>query len=400
MIDFDEDCEHPDLRPRWAGRTSSKEQYETCVDDVAMTNQFQTTSSTPSDRSLQAFREKIEAAQDIAKNKNKAARDKRQTDNIVKRQVMVKSLLRAQRYLGLAPSEKQVGDLAGLSVTDDAKFQHPFDQDVIFIAVDVEAYERQQKIVTEIGVATLDTRDLKKSAPGAVGEDWQQFIRGRHFRIAEYKNYKNTEFVQGCPENFEFGNSEFISKDDIGSTLSSCFKQPFSAPESSDPEEKRNIILLGHDVSQDITYLQRAGFNVLNSGNLIATVDTVELFKVYKKDPNSRSLGGILYEFDLTGWHLHNAGNDAVYTVWAMLAICVKAADKGSTSERQQDTIEKRTEAAVEQAKQKVQDESEGWEAEGGDGGVPVASNHNSGNGGLGNDLYIVTPTGRYPIDF
>lgn len=69
-------------------------------------------------------------------------------------------------------------------------------------------------------------------------------------------------------------------------------------------------------------------------------------------------------------------GNDAVYTIWAMLAICVKAAsDRGSEEQRKKhdENMQKRTETAVEQAKQRVQDGSEGWEtAENDDGGVAL----------------------------
>jgi hypothetical protein len=32
----------------------------------------------------------------------------------------------------------------------------------------------------------------------------------------------------------------------------------------------------------------------------------------------------ILYELEIIGWYLHNAGNDAVYTLQAMLAIACK----------------------------------------------------------------------------
>ena len=72
-------------------------------------------------------------------------------------------------------------------------------------------------------------------------------------------------------------------------------------------------------------------------------------------------------------------GNDAVYTIWAMLAICVKAAsDRGSEEQRKahEESLEKRTGYAVEQAKERVKNGSVGWEAaEDDDGGVPLAIN-------------------------
>lgn len=73
-------------------------------------------------------------------------------------------------------------------------------------------------------------------------------------------------------------------------------------------------------------------------------------------------------------YYSRNLGNDAVYTIWAMLAICVKAAsDRGSNEQRKkhEESLQKRTEAEVELAKERVKDAAQGWEtAEDDDGGV------------------------------
>lgn len=363
VLDFNEFTDNPDFRSRWLGRSTSKAQYQSWMDNLIMAN---STPSAPPERSLQAFKEKIERAAEINKNKSKATRTKRQQEQVVKRQVMAQSLQRAQRYLGLLPpTDPTMPDIASLSpspIDVDKPASHPFDQEVIFIAFDVELYERGPNFVTEIGVATLDTADLADLAPGRVGEAWQKVIRARHFRIAEYKHYRNKDFVEGCPDKFEFGTSEFISKDSIGTTLSSCFKPPFSGPAES--ERERNVILVGHDIRMDIQYLQSAGFNVLNSASVIGQIDTAELYRVYSRDPNARSLGGILLDHDLMGWHLHNAGNDAVYTLWGLLATCVQAASQRGTAEealKHQSVMEKRMEVAAEQAREKVLLDGEGW---------------------------------------
>jgi hypothetical protein len=75
----------------------------------------------------------------------------------------------------------------------------------VFICVDIEAYEKDHKIITEIGIATLDTEDLKAIAPGKDGVNWRKAIRARHFRILEYKHLQNRDFVHGCAEYFQFG---------------------------------------------------------------------------------------------------------------------------------------------------------------------------------------------------
>ena len=81
----------------------------------------------------------------------------------------------------------------------------PFEDEPVFICVDVEAYERDNNKITEIGICTLDVRDLAQQVPGEGGKNWMELIRCRHFRIREYKHLNNTEFVSGCADRFEFG---------------------------------------------------------------------------------------------------------------------------------------------------------------------------------------------------
>ena len=391
LINFD-DIDRVDLRPRFLGHSTSRAQIEDWTSRLPFPPEVQGTMQA-NDRSVKAFQAKMELANEIAKNKKKASGKHRHAEAVVKRQNMVRMLLRAQRYLGMvAKSDDSLLpdisslSLAALDVTKAAP--HPFDSDAIYIAVDVEAYERVPHPITEVGIATLDTRDLQGHAPGINGRDWQQFIRARHFRIQEYNNanYVNKDFVEGCPDKFEFGDSEFIGEDKICKAVADCFKEPYSGPAAAATEdtlgEKRNLILVGHDTSQDINYLRKLGFSVSNCSNIIDTMDTAAMFRAYTHDPNARSLGNVLYEFDLAGWNLHNAGNDAVYTLWAMLAICTKAAsERGSpdAEKKRTEQVEKRTEVAIEQAKEQVKDAVDGWDSPGDDGGVPVPPRHGNG---------------------
>ena len=156
--------------------------------------------------------------------------------------------------------------------------------------------------------------------------------------------YENSEFVQGAADRFEkdFGTTEIIAKDDICRVIASCFKEPFCKPSTaSDIDaswenmpsngsemqgEKRNIIFLAHNPASDVAYLKTLGYDPENLLNLVEFMDTADLYRAHKKEQNPRSVGGILSEFNLVGWNLHNAGNDAVYTMWIMLATIVAEA--------------------------------------------------------------------------
>lgn len=382
VIDFSDLQSSPDLLPCWLGHSTSREQYSSWTGDLKMPY----TGNFNDGRSLEAFKQKLELAAQAAKNKSKAQKAVKRGEVMVKRHNMVRSLQRTQQCLGLLDSSEEslLPDIAALSLSalDDSRpAPHPFNQDAIFIAFDVEAWERSPHPITEIGVATLDTRDLTKQVPGTFGENWYEAVRARHFRIEEYKSYINSDFVSGCPDRFDFGTSEFISKACTVPELVKCFKWPYSAAniDPEDEEERRNIILVGHDINADISYFRQMGFDVLNIGGKIDVVDTAELYRVYTRDPNPRNLAHILSEFDITGWNLHNAGNDAVFTLFAMLAICVKAATElGSDGKkkREEEDLKLRKENAKQQAEERILNDVEGWEDEGAEGvGIPVGGN-------------------------
>lgn len=121
--------------------------------------------------------------------------------------------------------------------------------------------------------------------------------------------------------------SEFISIQDAPSVVASCFKPPFSGKDGSlQPEDmpKRNIVLVGHALGGDVTFLKDMGYDVTNLSNLQDTVDTADMWKYLKKTPNPTKLGIALYELGLPAWNLHNAGNDAVYTLQVMIGTAIK----------------------------------------------------------------------------
>ncbi len=79
------------------------------------------------------------------------------------------------------------------------------DSSVRFVCIDVEAYEKNTNIVTEIGLAILDTEHIMDIPPGDDGKSWFPEIKTFHFRIAEYSYMVNSEYVRGCPNSFNFG---------------------------------------------------------------------------------------------------------------------------------------------------------------------------------------------------
>jgi len=258
---------------------------------------------------------------------------------------------------------------------------------VVFVCVDVESYERAHHKITEIGVATLDTRDLSGVAPGPHGEAWRAKIRARHFRIQEHAHLVNSQFVSGCPDRFDFGQSSWVRLKEAPAMVADCFRPPFAAhpdqeydgkysntSNTAGPGEQRNLIFLGHDTLSDVKYLQQLGFDPLTLPNLLEAQDTATMYRVWRREQQPTKLGNILYDFDIPGFNLHNAGNDAVFTVQAMLGICVREASiRGSPESknmRDEQNVAKLAQAQAD-AKKQAEDLAAGWSDDEGDGGAP-----------------------------
>jgi hypothetical protein len=329
------------------------------------------------------------------------------------------SLTRAQRYLGLrtrrqslvspvkedfgetkspwSPAETaDTGRQSSLDLTKPAPFD--FQGNPILISIDVESAERDHGLVTEVGVSTLDTNDLKGLAPGDYGKNWRTKIRSRHFRIAEYAHMRNHEFVNGCPEDFQFGNSEIVSLAEIGEQIDRCFEWPYSAKHvfSGAPQREpatsgqtlsphasttpnvarfgsqgqshdRLVLLVGHDVKGDIEHFAKLGSatfspevprvshppasidtsfpepRIAHGGKLRSVIgdvlDTASLYKALTNENNKKSLGSLLLDYDITGWYLHNAGNDARYTLEALIGLIIQSRLQSDIS-RAENTVE------------------------------------------------------------
>ncbi|KAH5278855.1 hypothetical protein HBI71_024050 [Parastagonospora nodorum] len=387
---------HPACLPRYLGRSNTRDQYDSMVSDVPDSSfraAGERSNGPPDSGTLEQFKKMMEDLWDAQQKKNKAKKAEKMLERIGRQTCMVDQLKRAQRYLGLRAANGQnmsSSPLQAVSPMSPAPFNT--EQSVVFVCVDVESYERAHNKITEIGVATLDTQDLVGIAPGPDGDEWRKIIKARHFRIKDHLHLINHEFVHGCPDGFDFGVSTVVDLKEAPAHVAACFKSPFGAHASNNTTEeelvnialrqlnlngKRNLVLLGHDTLSDVRYLQQLGYDPMKVENIIEAMDTAKMYQAWRREPQPTSLGRIMNDFDIAAWKLHNAGNDAVYTVRAMLAICVREASiRGSTeleAKRNEDKAA-RIAAVQEAAAQRVKEDMEGWSdgETAGDGGGPV----------------------------
>ncbi|SMY23795.1 unnamed protein product [Zymoseptoria tritici ST99CH_1A5] len=194
-------------------------------------------------------------------------------------------------------------------------------RDVVFVCIDCEAFEFDQAKTTEVGISILDTRSIVDIPPGSDASAWFSSIQSEHFRIREYGHLVNKKFVKGCPDLFSFGTSTWVQKADASATVLRVFQYPASAgrvvPDAT--ETPRSIVLVGHGLKNEVPYLQNLGFSLPSAPNVVSRFDTARLGG--KK--SGIGLGRLCKAVGLDSQSLHNAGNDAAYTLRAMLIAAV-----------------------------------------------------------------------------
>lgn len=330
-----------------------------------------------SDPTFQAFRKEMEL-------KDRKKHRKAEEQSAVKRLQRFSNqnewrhqVKRTQGYLGLhtmrnpisEPAAAVFSDIRNLSIsgpafekgsglpgTDGLEPQRANPESwVLFVSVDVEAFEYNQRLITEIGVSTLATKDLVGIQPGVRGSNWVGKIRSHHFRVREHGHLVNKNHVEGCPGKFDFGESGWISIKDVSTVLEE-YCHPTRLSHSG---EMYKVVLVGHDVSADIRYFNKIGLDIVEMFS--DCIDTSNLYKASNRDNRQYSLSALLLRYGIAARNLHNAGNDARFTLCVMVAIALDHFQNKKSAEDWEIEKLKRMEAACEMAKAKVCAELEGW---------------------------------------
>ncbi|KAI1500690.1 hypothetical protein F5X99DRAFT_385140 [Biscogniauxia marginata] len=272
---------------------------------------------------IKAYRSKVDRIYDsvkgpLGKRKAEAARF-RKTERQKSYSRMIK---RVQRYLGL---RKQRSTDAFSADPWDVNTPVPYQPmgSVRFVCVDVEAMERNLNNITEIGLAILDTTRTEDVAPGVRGENWFSRIETHHLRVEEYSSEVNHRYVKGCPEAFNFGTSVFVPLKEVSKVLGKIIGDNQST-------DKRPVIMVGHDIKQDLNYLKKVGYNVWRLKQFSDEVDTMFMFRRMERNMSGGRLEVICDQLGTSGHDFHNAGNDAVYTLRAMITMAMKRTVEGS----------------------------------------------------------------------
>lgn len=329
------------------------------------------------DPNFQAFRKEMELKDRVKQRKAEEQSAVKRLQRFANQKEWRRQVKRTQGYLGLHIMRNTIFEPAagvvlgiqklsisgpafekdsGLPGTDGLEPQRANPESwILFVSVDVEAFEHNQRLITEVGISTLDTKALLGIQPGVRGSNWVGKIRSHHFRVREHGHLVNKDHVEGCPEKFDFGESGWISIKDVSKVLEECCHPAWVSHSC----ETYKVVLVGHDVSADVRYFNKIGLNIVEM--FFDYIDTSNLYKASNRDNRQYSLSALLLQYGIAARNLHNAGNDARFTLDVMVAIALDHFQNKKSAEDWEIEKLKRMEAACEMAKAKVDAELEGW---------------------------------------
>lgn len=168
----------------------------------------------------------------------------------------------------------------------------------VFVSIDIEAYELDHSILTEIGWSMYDSKT-------------NRFL-DQHYINESYMHLKNGKFVDDERDHFIFGTSVCCS-----------LKQAFEELKKDlqwAKERDGGFVLVGHGFDSDVTYLHTKKFKWpamygtadtldIEESAKIAILNTDTIYGASINDlHNPPSLGKTCDLLQIETWHLHNAG--------------------------------------------------------------------------------------------
>ncbi|KAI9316759.1 hypothetical protein BX666DRAFT_1946651 [Dichotomocladium elegans] len=184
----------------------------------------------------------------------------------------------------------------------------------VLCSIDIEAWEQDHSVLLEIGWTLYDSKTNR--------------YKDQHYLINSYRHLRNGRYVDDMKLRFCFGTSVWCTLDqalaELKKDLDWCVQRD------------GGFVLVGHGMDSDLMYLKKAKFmwpgppgqqDVLDiqQSAIVATLNTDIIYGASIDNlHNPPSLGRTLTLLDIDHWYLHNAGNDAHYTMVLLMALVAK----------------------------------------------------------------------------
>lgn len=166
------------------------------------------------------------------------------------------------------------------------------------IIFDVELYEKDKNILTEVGILIIEKNNIKKL---------------EHLIIEENKEIKNGKYVADNKNNFNQGKSKVVNQEEAIKEL--------------EKDLLSSHIILGHGIFNDLKYLKRNYENLYEKTKQKQVIDTAPITKLLDENLQAVGIERCLKKFNIQYENLHNAGNDVFYN-FKILSEIIRFNDK------------------------------------------------------------------------
>ncbi|KAG7193371.1 uncharacterized protein KQ657_000789 [Scheffersomyces spartinae] len=174
----------------------------------------------------------------------------------------------------------------------------------ILFCIDVEAWEHDTKLVTELGVSIYDPRGQGLSiAPN---------ITTYHIIIDEFSGKRNGRFVPNHLEYFNGGITYQMPQMEAVEFVQALIDYYFMS------REHFGCCLVGHDVKGDSNWFRSIGIKLPYE---LTIIDTHTIYSL-SHGRQGGSLKNLLKLVQVPNAFLHNAANDAYYTLLVAMKLC------------------------------------------------------------------------------
>jgi len=164
-----------------------------------------------------------------------------------------------------------------------------------YLSLDIEAWEQDHDKIIEVGWAVAQWQPD--------GQEWH--TTGVHLIVQEFMHLRNGLRVADHRDHYNFGQSQILP-------LKKCMQRLKQTLKQCD-------VLVGHAAASDEKFLRSYGISF--SGKPV--LDTQVIAKSVMTTTDHVRLSRILDHLNIEHVHLHNAGNDAYYTMDAFLKMCL-----------------------------------------------------------------------------
>lgn len=198
-------------------------------------------------------------------------------------------------------------------------------RNTICFSFDIEAFERDNNIITEIGISIYDPRENLHSL--------NPIFRNYHLIVSESLSLINRNWVLDMKECYLLGESLVLPLGQCVNFIQNLVN--FYMIPDNDTSDSWERAFIGHNIEGDFKWLKSMGvilpetkpvshISQIDRNSKPHTTLVIDTLKIYSAcyGKEGSSLGKILRLFQLPHAFLHNAGNDAYYTLRLLLHLC------------------------------------------------------------------------------